>query len=65
MPAATAVRWGQSREWESIMSVEDYESLQERWAALLANAADPKRDGQVLPSFVEILKELTPDETLS
>lgn len=41
-------------------SVEDDDALQEKWAALLSNAALPNSDAQVLPSFVEILKELSP-----
>jgi hypothetical protein len=43
-------------------SVEDDETLQAKWAALLTNAADPERRIPVLPSFVEVLQELTPDE---
>lgn len=41
---------------------EDDDYLQERWAALLANAASPENSSQVLPSFPEILKQLTPIE---
>jgi len=36
------------------------EDLHERWTALLVNAATPNK--QVLPSFSEILKQLTPEE---
>ena len=36
--------------------------LQEVWANLLANAADPRQDDAVLPSFPGILKELTSRE---
>lgn len=43
-------------------STEDNESLQKSWAALLANAASPISSRLVLPSFVEILRELTPEE---
>jgi Abortive infection alpha len=43
-------------------SVEDDETVQERWAALLANAADPQFQANILPSFVEVLKQLTPEE---
>ena len=38
-------------------SLETDDSLQERWASLLANAS--KTDSQVLPSFLDILKQLT------
>jgi hypothetical protein len=41
-------------------SLEADDLLQERWAALLANASDPHQSVQ--PSFVEVLKELTPEE---
>jgi hypothetical protein len=44
--------------------LEDNETLQEKWAALLTNASDPNHSRSVLPSFVEILKELTPEEAL-
>jgi hypothetical protein len=40
-------------------SNEDDDSLQDRWANLLANAADPTETCSVAPSFPEILKELT------
>jgi hypothetical protein len=43
-------------------TVEDNESLQDLWAALMANAANPARRDAVLPSFVEILKQLLPEE---
>ncbi|HVW10942.1 MAG TPA: Abi-alpha family protein [Bryobacteraceae bacterium] len=39
--------------------LEDDEHLQETWANLMANAADPRRIGPILPSFAVILKELT------
>jgi hypothetical protein len=42
-------------------SVEDDATLQEKWAALLTNAADPKQSVDQ-PSFVEVLKQLTPEE---
>lgn len=45
-------------------SIEASETLQEKWAALLTNASNPSRGESVLPSFVEVLKELTPDEAL-
>ena len=46
----------------SAASTEDDENLQERWAALLANAASPDTAAGVLPCFSDILKQLTPPE---
>jgi hypothetical protein len=43
-------------------SVEDDEELHTAWAALLANAADPRNAGGYWPSFPAILKEITPRE---
>jgi hypothetical protein len=43
-------------------SLEDDESMSARWAALLANAANPNHAHAVLPACVAILKELTPTE---
>ena len=40
-------------------SLEEEAGLQTVWANLLANAADPRQEGKVLPSFPAILKELT------
>ena len=40
-------------------SLETDEALVERWAALLANAADPAQRIAVQPSFVDILRQLT------
>jgi hypothetical protein len=45
-------------------SVEDNEVLQELWAALIANAASGNRSDAVLPSFVEVLKQMTPEEAI-
>jgi hypothetical protein len=42
-------------------SLENDEYLQERWAALLANAGRCE-DSELLPSFVEILRQLSPLE---
>lgn len=42
--------------------LEDDETLQESWANLLANAADPRQINPVLPSFSQIMKEFTPRE---
>jgi Abortive infection alpha/Protein of unknown function (DUF2806) len=41
-------------------SIEDDDEMQTRWAALLANEAT--NVGSVHPSFVEILKQLAPDD---
>lgn len=43
-------------------SLEDDESIQDKWAALLANAADPDTSDSVSPTFPQILKELSPKE---
>jgi hypothetical protein len=43
-------------------STENDETLQELWAALLANASQGRGGTPVLPSFVEVLKEMTPEE---
>lgn len=45
-------------------SLEEDENTQDRWAALLANAADPEKRYSVKPSFAEILKELSPLEVM-
>jgi hypothetical protein len=42
--------------------LEDDETLQDAWAALLANAADPRAINRVAPSFAAILKELSPKD---
>lgn len=41
-------------------ALETDDSLAEKWAALLANAADPEQRVQVQPGFVEVLRQLTP-----
>ena len=43
-------------------SLEEDDSMASRWSSLLASAADPKRKANVLPSFPEILKQLSPLE---
>ena len=43
-------------------SLQEDETIQERWANLLANAADPRQGNLISPSFPSILKELTPRE---
>ena len=43
-------------------SLEEDVGLSEKWAALLANAANPETSKNIRPAFVEILKELTPIE---
>lgn len=40
-------------------SLQDQPELQEKWAALLANAATPKFQ-EILPGYIEILRQLTP-----
>jgi hypothetical protein len=40
-------------------SLQDDETIQQQWANLLANAADPRATSAVLPSFPAILRELT------
>jgi hypothetical protein len=44
--------------------LEDDETLQDMWANLLANAADPGQSAAVLPSFPLILRELTPRDAV-
>ncbi len=43
-------------------SLEEDSEMQDRWAALLAHAADPILGQQVRPSYPEILKQLSPIE---
>jgi hypothetical protein len=43
-------------------SAEDDEGLQEKWAALLTNASIGDLNNEMLPSFPDILKQLTPVE---
>ena len=43
-------------------SVEQVPTMQEKWAALLANAADPNRTPEITPFFPDILKQLSPAE---
>jgi hypothetical protein len=43
-------------------SLEEEPSMQERWANLLANAADPRQKSPVEPIFTTILKEITSRE---
>jgi len=45
-------------------SLEEDESMNDRWASLLATAADPSSTISVQPSFPEVLKELSPKEAL-
>lgn len=45
-------------------SLEEGDTIQDKWAALLANAADPGKRYSVKPSFAEILKELSPLEVV-
>ncbi|MEW6667362.1 MAG: Abi-alpha family protein [Thermodesulfobacteriota bacterium] len=41
-------------------SLEENDSLQDRWAALLTNAADGSSDTEVRRAFISILEDLTP-----
>ena len=43
-------------------SLEDDENLHQRWVALLTNAARTDYDDEILPSFPDILKQLTAQE---
>lgn len=43
-------------------SLEDDRDLHERWVALLTNAARTDYDSEILPSFPDILKQLTSEE---
>lgn len=43
-------------------SLEEDDNMQNRWAALLANAADPNKRYSLESSFTEILKEISPLE---
>jgi Abortive infection alpha len=43
-------------------SLEDDEDLHKCWVALLSNASRPNSDTEVLPSFPNILKQLTSEE---
>jgi abortive infection alpha-like protein len=43
-------------------SVEDDDELQDRWANLLSNAADPRHEAEVLPAFPDILRQLSKQE---
>lgn len=56
LPDTFAAAWVQSA------TLEDEPELQTRWAALLANAADPTTQGRLDIAFVEILRQLSADE---
>jgi hypothetical protein len=45
-------------------TLEDDETLQERWARLLANAMDPDFEGNIERCFGSVLKELSPIDCL-
>lgn len=45
-------------------SLESDEKIQDKWAALLANAAKESGKDRVRPGFVQILSELSPQEVL-
>lgn len=41
-------------------SLEEEEAMLDRWANLLANAANPNRSGDIKLAYVEVLKQLSP-----
>ena len=43
-------------------SIEEDETLHQKWASLLANAANPRSDVEVTPAFIEVLKQISPLE---
>lgn len=43
-------------------SLEDDETLQEMWASLITNAANPRQENSVHPTYLEILKQLSSRE---
>jgi len=43
-------------------SLQEEPSMAEKWAALLANAADPAQRVAVQPGFAEVLRQLTPTD---
>jgi hypothetical protein len=43
-------------------SLEEEPNMTARWAALLANAADPAQWVQIQPGFAEVLRQLTPTD---
>lgn len=47
---------------EDDADTDDAERMTDRWAALLANASHANREDEVLPSFPEVLRQLTPVE---
>ncbi len=44
------------------MSLEEDPVMQDKWAALLANAANPTLGNKIHPGYVDILNQLTPKE---
>jgi hypothetical protein len=45
-------------------TLEEDDELQDRWARLLASAADPKHNALVLTTFPDILRQISKDEAL-
>jgi hypothetical protein len=45
-------------------SLQEEPSLAEKWAALLANAADPGSPVKVQPGFIDVLRQLEPVDTI-
>lgn len=48
--------------WVHAATLESDPDLQDRWSALLANAADPAADVSLGVAFIELLRQLTPAE---
>ena len=46
------------------VSAEDDETLQNLWARLIANSTDPNTLIPIHPGYIEIIKQLTPDEAV-
>ena len=45
-------------------ALEDDETLQDVWARLIANSTDPKFEAAIHPGYIEIVKQLSPDEAV-
>jgi hypothetical protein len=45
-------------------SLEDDENLQNMWACLIANSMDPKFTQPLHPGYIEIIKQMSPDEAV-
>jgi hypothetical protein len=45
-------------------SLEDDETLQDVWAKLIANSMDPHFEAAIHPGYIEIVKQMSPDEAI-